>query len=271
MVYLLAIILGLLQALTEFLPISSSAHLILARGVLDFGFADGLTFDVGLHVGTLIAVIVYFHRDIAALIRGFLSTFRGFDFRNNEYQRLAWYIVVASVPAAVCGFFFETQIELYVRNPNVIVFTLVIGGVLFLVAERFTHQTEKMFSLSMAGALLVGLAQAIALIPGVSRSGITIVAGITQRLKRAEAARFSFLLGTPALAGAGLKKGLDMTSQQFAGGDYAVLAIGLVTAAVFGWLVIKFLLRFLQSHRLDVFAYYRFVLAAVIIAWLAFQ
>lgn len=271
MVYVLAVILGLIQALTEFLPISSSAHLILARGVLDFGFADGLTFDVGLHVGTLLAVIVYFHRDIAALIRGFLSTFRGVDFENNDDQRLAWYIVFASVPAAICGFFFETQIELYIRNPNVIVFTLVIGGILFLVAERFARQTNGMASLSFRGAMLVGLAQASALIPGVSRSGITIVAGMTQGLKRAQAARFSFLLGAPALAGAGLKKGLDMTGQQFTGNDYAVLAIGLVTAAVSGWLVIKLLLRFLQNHRLDVFAYYRFVLAAVIVVWLALQ
>ncbi len=102
MVYVLAIILGLIQALTEFLPVSSSAHLILARGVLDFGFADGLTFDVGLHVGTLLAVVVYFHRDIASLMRGFLSTFRGVDLNNNADQRLAWYILFASIPAAIC-------------------------------------------------------------------------------------------------------------------------------------------------------------------------
>jgi len=113
MVYVLAVILGLIQALTEFLPISSSAHLILARGVLDFSFADGLTFDVGLHVGTLLAVIVYFRNDIAELLRGFLSTFNGLDFKNNAGQRLAWYIVFASVPAAICGFFFEQQIEQY--------------------------------------------------------------------------------------------------------------------------------------------------------------
>jgi undecaprenyl-diphosphatase len=269
MVYALAIILGLIQALTEFLPISSSAHLILARGVLDFGFADGLTFDVGLHVGTLIAVLVYFRSDIAALIRGFFSTFKGFDFKNNASQRLAWYIAFASVPAACAGFFFEAQIEHFFRNPNVIVFTLVIGGVLFLVAERVTHQQKDITGISFKGALLVGIAQACALIPGVSRSGITIIAGMTQRLQRAEAARFSFLLGTPALFGAGLKKGLDMTGQNISGQEYAVLAVGLVTAAVSGWLVIKFLLNFLRNHRLDIFAYYRFVLAAVVAVWLA--
>jgi undecaprenyl-diphosphatase len=268
-VYILAILLGLIQALTEFLPISSSAHLILARGVLDFGFADGLTFDVGLHVGTLLAVIIYFHRDIAGLVRGFLSTFKGIDFEGNAEQRLAWYIVAASIPAAVVGFSFEAQIEVYLRNPTVIVFTLVIGGILFLVAERFARQQRDMFSLSFWGAMLVGIAQATALVPGVSRSGITIVAGMTQRLKRAEAARFSFLLGAPALFGAGLKKGLDMMGQQFTGGEYAVLVIGMVTAAVVGWVVIKFLLRFLRNHRMDAFAYYRFVLAALIVVWLA--
>jgi undecaprenyl-diphosphatase len=268
MVYTLAIILGLIQALTEFLPISSSAHLILARGTLDFGFVDGLTFDVGLHVGTLLAIILYFHRDIAGLIRGFFSTFKGVDFRNNADQRLAWYIAAASVPAAVFGFFFETQIEVYFRNPTVIVFTLVIGAVLFLLAERFTKQRGDISTLSFGGAMLVGVAQATALIPGVSRSGITIVAGMTQRLERAEAARFSFLLGAPALAGAGLKKGLDMAGQEFIGAEYVVLFIGMLTAAVAGWLVIKFLLNFLRKHRLDVFAYYRFVLAAVIAAWL---
>jgi undecaprenyl-diphosphatase len=179
--------------------------------------------------------------------------------------------VFASVPAAIFGFLFESQIEAYFRNPNVIVFTLVIGGVLILVAERFSRHVNEMSSLSLKGAMLVGIAQATALIPGVSRSGITIITGMSQGLKRAEAARFSFLLGTPALAGAGFKKGLDMAGQQFAGADYAVLAIGLVTAALSGWLVIKLLLQFLRNHRLDVFAYYRFALAGAIAVWLALQ
>ena len=147
MIYLLAIILGLIQALTEFLPVSSSGHLILARGVLDFGFVDGLTFDVGLHVGTLLAVLIYFRSDIAGLIRGFFSTFKGLDFSGNSDQRLAWYIIAARFPAAVVGFLLEEQIEYYVRNPMVIVFTLVIGGLLFLLAERTTKQKNEMRSL----------------------------------------------------------------------------------------------------------------------------
>ncbi len=269
MIYILAIVLGLIQALTEFLPISSSAHLILARGVLDFGFADGLTFDVGLHVGTLAAVLCYFYRDIAAITRGFLSSFRGFDFAGNPDQRLAWYIAAASVPAAAIGFFFEEQIEIYFRNPSVIVVTLIVGSALFLIAERVFKQERGFESISFWGCMLVGAAQAVALIPGVSRSGITIVAGMSQRLKRAEAARFSFLLGAPALFGAGLKKSLDLVGQHFTAGEYAVLFIGMVTSAVAGWLVIRLLLRFLQNHRLDFFAYYRIALAVVIVVWLS--
>jgi undecaprenyl-diphosphatase len=269
MIYILAIVLGLIQALTEFLPISSSAHLILARGVLDFGFADGLTFDVGLHVGTLAAVLCYFWRDIVAITKGFLSSLRGIDFAGNRNQRLAWYIAAATIPAAVVGFFFEEQIEIYFRNPSVIVITLIVVSALFLFAERAFKQERGFESISFWGCMLVGVAQTIALIPGVSRSGITIVAGMSQRLKRAEAAKFSFLLGTPALFGAGLKKAHDLVGQQFTAGEYAVLFIGMVTSAVAGWLVIRFLLRFLQNHRLDFFAYYRIVLAAVVVAWLA--
>jgi undecaprenyl-diphosphatase len=268
MIYLLSVILGLIQALTEFLPISSSAHLILARAALDFDVADGLTFDVGLHVGTLLAIVIYFRRDVAGLLRGLLTSISKPDFKNDAEQRLVWFIVAASVPAAVVGMFFETAIEIYFRNPNVIVVTLVLGGVLFLVTERVTRQERDITRLTLGGCMLVGVAQALALIPGVSRSGITIVAGMTQRLKREEAARFSFLLGTPALLGAGVKKALDLSGQQLVEGELAVLIVGMVTSVVAGWLVIRFLLAFLRRHRLDLFAYYRFGLAAVVAAYL---
>jgi undecaprenyl-diphosphatase len=270
MIYLLSAILGLIQALTEFLPISSSAHLILARAVTDFDAVDGLTFDVGLHVGTLLAVVVYFHRDFAGLIRGLFTSITKTDFKNDHDQRLVWFIAAASVPAAVAGLFFEETIEFYFRNPSVIVFTLLIGGILFLVAERATRQERDIRSLGFGGCLLIGAAQALALIPGVSRSGITIVAGLTQKLERAEAARFSFILGAPALLGAGLKKSLDLSGQHVSAEGLAALVIGMLTSALAGWLVIRFLLAFLRKHRLDVFAYYRFVLAAVVAAYLWF-
>ena len=181
-----------------------------------------------------------------------------------------WFIAAGSIPAAVLGLFFEEAIELYFRHPSVIVFTLVAGGALFLAAERLAKQERDMTTLSLWGSLLIGVAQAVALIPGVSRSGITIVAGMTQRLRRAEAARFSFLLGTPALLGAGLKKGLDLSAQHLSAEGLTVLFVGTATSAVAGWVVIRFLLAFLRGHRLDVFAYYRFVLAAGVAAYLLF-
>ena len=271
MIIVSSFILGVVQALTEFLPISSSAHLILARSALDFDAIDGLTFDVALHLGTLAAVVAYFYRDLGALIGSFFSLIRSPRLDEDHGQRLVLYIAMASVPAALAGLFFEQVIEFYFRNPTVIVITLVLGGILFLMAERMTKHERDLSSLSARGALLIGFAQALALIPGVSRSGITIVAGLTQKLKRETAARFSFLMSVPLLVGAGGKKMVDASNAGIANGQWVVLAVGALTSGVVGWLVIRFLMRFLQHHRLDAFAYYRFVLAAVVAAYLVFR
>jgi undecaprenyl-diphosphatase len=261
-------ILGLIQALTEFLPISSSAHLILARAWLDFDIVDGLTFDVALHVGTLIAIVVYFHKDIAMLTRGLVHSITRRDLAGDSEQRLAWYVAAACVPAAIAGLFLESAIETYVRNPSVIVVTLILGGLLFIVVEKLAVHKRDLTQLTFTGAMVVGLMQTLALIPGVSRSGITIAMGMTQKLQRAEAARFSFLMSAPLLLGAGLKKGIDLAGYQLVPGEEKVLLIGTVTAAVAGWVVIRFLLRFLREHGLQVFAYYRFLLAAVVVVYL---
>lgn len=268
MIYTLSIILGIIQALTEFLPISSSAHLILFRAWLDFDFVDGLTFDVALHVGTLLAIIVYFNKDIAALTRGLFSSFAKAGAKNDVERRLAWYVVAAIIPAALAGAFLETAIETYVRNPSVIVVTLVLGGFLFLVVEKRVQHKLALEKLTLGGAVLIGLAQTLALIPGVSRSGITIAIGMTQKLKREEAARFSFLMSAPLLFGAGLKKSLDLRGYTMQEGEMGVLLVGLVTSAIVGWLVIKFLIGFLRNHGLGLFAYYRFALAAVVAVYL---
>lgn len=264
MVYLLSLILGIVQALTEFLPISSSAHLILARIFLSFDAIDGLTFDVALHVGTLAAIVLYFRRDIASLAAGFFASLRGPDLAHDTWQRLAWWVVVACIPAALAGFLLEDAIETYLRNPYTIVVTLVLGGILFITVERAARQEGEVEALTLREAFLIGVAQALALIPGVSRSGITIVAGMTQKLTREQAARFSFLLGAPVIFGAGLKKGLDLLGMPLTGADVGILLSGMLSSAVFGWLVIRFLMRFLRDHRLDGFAYYRFALAAVV-------
>jgi undecaprenyl-diphosphatase len=264
MIYLLSVVLGIIQALTEFLPISSSAHLILARAWLDFDFIDGLTFDVALHVGSLIAIVVYFWDDIVMLTRGLGHSITSRDFAGDPEQRLAWYVAAACVPAAFAGALFENAIEVYFRHPSVIVVTLVLGGILFLVVEKKVVPKLDLSRLTFSSAMLIGFAQTLALIPGVSRSGITIAIGMTQKLRRDEAARFSFLMSAPLLLGAGLKKGLDLRGYSLQENEVEVLLVGLITSAVLGWVVIRFLLGFLRKHGLGLFAYYRFALAAVV-------
>jgi len=268
MIWFQAAILGLIQALTEFLPVSSSGHLLIARSVLDFDIADGLAFDVALHVGTLVAIVLYFRRDIAALARGLVRSVTHHD-ASDPQQLLGWAVVVGCVPAAIVGFFFENAIEVYFRHPGVVVVTLVAGALLFFAAERVWRSTAPMESLTLGGALFIGVAQVLALIPGVSRSGITIVAGMARGLRRDEAARFSFLMAAPLLAGAGVKAAMDVAAAgPLAPGEASAFAVGASVSALAGWFVVKFLLGFLRRHSLDVFAWYRLALAAVIAAWL---
>jgi undecaprenyl-diphosphatase len=267
---LVAIILGLVQAITEFLPISSSAHLILAREVLNFSTIDGLTFDVALHIGTLLAVVVYFWGDLRWLARGFLSSVARRTGAADPAARLSWYVIAGCVPAGLVGLFFEKPIENYLRHPSVIVFTLLAGAFLFLwVERRFRHEGE-MSTLSLKQAVAIGAAQSLALIPGVSRSGITIVTGMMCGLRRDQAARFSFLMASPLMLAAGAKKMLDLAGQPISSSQMTVLAVGVATSAIAGWLVIRFLLDFLRRHGLDSFAYYRIALAIVIavVLWL---
>lgn len=266
----LAIILGLIQALTEFLPISSSGHLLLARAALDFDVVDGLTFDVAVHVGTLAAIVLYFRREIGEVIRGFLRTFTARDLSGDVEQRLAWYVIAACIPAGLVGALFENQIEIYFRHPGVVVFTLAAGGVLFLAVERWCRPQSAFEQTTFRGAIWIGLLQTLALIPGVSRSGITIAGGMMVGLRREEAARFSFVMASPLLAGAGLKKGLDLVGQPMGRPEVIALVVGVLTSALAGWLVIRFLIGFLRRHSLAVFAYYRFLLAAAVAAYILF-
>jgi undecaprenyl-diphosphatase len=199
----MSFILGLVQALTEFLPVSSSAHLILARTWMDFDIADGLTFDVALHLGTLTAMVIYFWRDLVALARGLVNTLLR---RPDPMGRVAWYVAAACIPAALVGYRYESVIDTYFRHPAVIVVTLIVGALLFFWVEKKFRHDGPMQSLTIGRALAIGGAQALAFIPGVSRSGITIVTAMMCGLRRDEAARFSFLLATPITFGACLKK-----------------------------------------------------------------
>jgi len=267
-VVVLAIILGLVQALTEFLPVSSSGHLILARTFLDFDVVDGLTFDVAVHIGTLMALVVYFHRDLVDLTRGFLASIARRSLDAHPMSRLAWYALAACVPTGLAGLLFEAQIEAYFRHPSVIVVTLVAGAILFLWVERAFRSVGEMRSLSLRHAVAIGLAQVLSLVPGVSRSGITIAVGMMAGLRRDEAARFSFLMVTPLLLGIGLKKSFDLTSQPISPDERTALIVGIVTSGLAGWLVIRFLISYLRNNSLKGFAYYRIALAAVVFVWM---
>jgi undecaprenyl-diphosphatase len=267
-----SLILGLIQAVTEFLPISSSAHLILAREVMDFGVVDGLTFDVALHVGTLAAIVIYFWGDLRSLARGFLVSVARRDVNVDPAGRMAWYIIAACIPAGIVGYKYETVIETYFRHPAVTVVTLSLGAFLFLwVEKRFKHDGE-MHTLTLWRAVAIGAAQTLALIPGVSRSGITIVAGMICGLRRDQAARFSFLMASPIMLGAGAKKSIDLFTSgvPIPAVEIVALVVGVLTSAIGGWFVVRFLLNFLRSRGLQWFAYYRIALAAVVLAFLVF-
>jgi undecaprenyl-diphosphatase len=263
--FLRAIILGIVQALTEFLPISSSAHLLFLRQWIGFDAVDGLAFDVAMHVGTLVALIAYFQRDIQELWKGFKASFSVPRAEWTVDNRLPWYILAATVPAMIIGAAMEGALIDLLRTPAVAVITLILGGVLFLVFERMSEKSKTMSELTLMGCVLVGFAQAVALIPGVSRSGITILAGMSLKLKREEAAKFAFLLGGPIMVMAGASDGLRVMETGLGARQLLILLVGMATAAMVGWFVIKYILKFLRSHSLDVFAYYRFALAAAVI------
>jgi undecaprenyl-diphosphatase len=268
--YLRAIILGIVQAVTEFLPVSSSAHLLFVRKWIGFDAVDGLAFDVAMHVGTLVALVTYFEKDLSSLWTGFKTSFSTPRAGWTADHRLSWYILAATVPAVIVGALLSGAMLEYVRRPLVAVTTLILGGVLFLVAERMSEKSKSMGDLTLGGCLFVGFAQAVALIPGVSRSGIAILAGLALKLKRDEAAKFAFLLAGPIMILAGAKDALVVINLGLTGHQIIVFVVGMLTSAIAGWFVIKYGLMFLRNHRLDVFAYYRFALAGAVILSMVF-
>jgi undecaprenyl-diphosphatase len=261
-----AVFLGVVQGLTEFLPVSSSGHLLLAQyflGVNQERF--GLSFDAAIHTGTVLAVVSYFRRDLLGMARAFLRSLPRPDFSDPEV-RLAYLVLVATVPAALIGFLFEDFFATQVRSPWVVVFNLVFVGMLFLVAEAVGRKGRDASRLGLAGAFAVGLAQASALVPGVSRSGATITLGLFLGLKREEAARFSFLMSVPITAAAAGLSLADAASGGMNAHEILLFLAGSISAAVVGYFAIRFLLRYLSRHSLAVFAYYRFALATVVAA-----
>lgn len=264
---LYAIVLGIVQGLTEFWPVSSSGHLVIAHEVFDFNFVDDLGFDVALHLGTLVALLVFFWRDVITYIVAFIKSFANWNLKNDTSQRLAWYIAVGTIPAAVVGFFIADIAETMFRNVVLVACLLIGVGALFIIFERVFRSQGNLEKLSWSSAMIIAFAQVLALVPGVSRSGSTILAGLSQGLSRASAARFSFLLSIPIVLGAGLKKIFDVYQIGLSGSEWLTMFIGFLAASIIGYIAIKVLLKYLERHPLNIFAYYRFGLGVVILIY----
>jgi undecaprenyl-diphosphatase len=254
------------QGLTEFLPVSSSGHLILARAF--FGWDPGrfgMAFDVACHVGTLLAVVVFFRADVARLIVAAPGALSG---RDGEFERLGRLIIVGTIPVVIVGGLFADAIEERIRSPLMVAVTLTIGGIGLILAERLGRKSRDAASLGYGEAFVIGVAQSAALAPGISRSGATLTTALLLNIERASAARFIFLLSLPAIIAAAAKEGLELAKVGMDAIPVTLFAVGMVTSALVGYLTIRFLMRFLVAHSLEVFAYYRFALAAVTVLWL---
>ena len=260
------VILAIIQGITEFLPVSSTAHLALAPWLL--GWSDpGLTFDIALHLGTLIAVLGYFFRTWVQLIAHGFGMDYGDDPLLKQNRSLLWLLAIGTIPVGVCGYIFGKQAETTWRSPFVIGTMLIVVGVLIWVGERVGKRVKDMGQITMADSLIIGAAQALAIVPGTSRSGITITAGLFRNLDRVAAARFSFLLATPAIAGAAAKALHDLIKHGGLPPDMrAAFVLGIVISGITGLAVIALFLRFLQRHTLYFFIYYRIVFGIIVIA-----
>jgi undecaprenyl-diphosphatase len=267
-----AIVLGLVQGLTEFLPVSSSGHLIVVPALLgwDDPFIESLAFSVMLHVATLLALLVYFQADWRRLIPAGLATIRDRSFRGDPDRRMAWLLAVSTIPAVIAGIALNDLIETVFREPRLVAVTLVIGAVILWLADRLGSHSKGMEGVTFPIAFGIGAAQALALVPGISRSGISISAGLFAGLDRAAAARFAFLMATPITAGAGLWELRKVLTGE-AGVDLPLVPLlaGMLASLVAGLAAIALTLRFLRSHGTGVFVAYRIALAAlVVVAWL---
>jgi undecaprenyl-diphosphatase len=267
-----ALVLGIVQGLTEFLPISSSGHLILVPWLLDFHYLEthedfNKTFDVALHAGTLVAVFFYFRKEIVVLIRAALRSIRNRRISDSD-ERLAWLIAIATVPAAAIGAIATDTIENDLGEPWQIAILLAVFGIVLYLADQLP-QRFKMEELKWGGALAIGLAQALSLAPGTSRSGITITAGRFLGLTRDAAARFSFLMLAPVTLGAVIFKGADVAGDGLPPGSAGPMIVGVVSAAVSGFVAIWALLRYVRTHGYGVFVAYRLIAAAVVLLLIA--
>ncbi len=266
-----AIILGLVQGLGEFLPISSSGHLVIVPWL--FGFSDpGLAFDVALHAGTLIAVLAYFYKDIICIFK--LAFKNNFQFPISNFQSISnekkidagyskntlWLLALATIPGVLAGYFLESQAETIFRSPLLVALALALAGWILYIADKHIKHRKNLQEIGWKESLAIGLSQAVAIIPGVSRSGATITAGLFAGLDRKSAARFSFLLSAPIIFGATFLK----FPQLIKNGLDAMIVVGIIVSAVSGYLAIKYLIKFIEKTSYKIFFWYRLVLALII-------
>lgn len=252
--YFLAIFIGFVQGVTEFLPISSTGHLIIFENL--FGISQktfGLSFDASLHLGTLLAVLIFFNKDYLKLI-------------NLKNHRLLLNLIIGTLPAVILGLAFEKIIESFLRQLWIVGLALILFSAVFVLAEVSLRRLKSKEEISKIGALVIGIFQAIALIPGVSRSGSTISAGLFLGLSRVQAARFAFMLSGPIVAGAGLKKMIEvLTIGNLAKSEIIFFIIGIFSSAIFGYLTIKYFIKYLSARTLYPFVVYRVILGLFLI------
>lgn len=264
-----AFLLGTIQGITEFLPVSSTGHLILAEKLLGVSQATyGLTFDAALHLGTLVAILWYFRQDWLELVSSIVQTNEPEQIVRKN-RRLIRLLLIGTVPAVIFGLLLEGTVDTLFRSPQIVAWSLILfSGVLYYV-EKVGKRNKDISKLNLLDGLVIGCAQAVALIPGVSRSGITIAAGIWRNLTRAEAARFAFLLSAPIVLGAGGKKMIDtvglFTDGTITSSHLLFFVVGMVSATISGYLTIKYFLNFLSHHTLYPFIVYRLVLGILVI------
>jgi undecaprenyl-diphosphatase len=265
-----AIILGAVQGLTEFLPVSSTAHLILIPWAM--GWPDpGLSFDVALHLGTLVALLIYFREDWIALLGSAFGIIQGRT--QSPDAKMVMLIIGATIPGAIAGALFEHKIEDALRAPQVVALFLIALALILLASEFIGHRKKGMDDISWPDAITVGIAQAFAIVPGVSRSGVTITAGLFRNFKRDTAAKFSFYLSTPLIAGAVAKKTIDILRTHSGWEQLSPFVAGIVVSGIVGYLAIAFMMRYLQTHSTFLFVYYRIALGIVVLLafWFGFR
>jgi len=270
-----ALILGVIQGLTEFLPVSSSGHLVIAESLLKLPVESLKSFDIATHVGTLFALLVYFWKEIWSLIVAFFAsigqifTKKKLPAELENSQRLMIYLLIATIPAIVFGVTLGDWLDELFRQPFTVAIFMIVMGLGFFVAE-FIYSRLKTRNVGLREGLVMGLAQCLALIPGVSRSGITISAGLVQGVKRDEAAKFSFLLGAIAIFGAAVFTVYDIAKGKYAMPPLDLLLMGIVSSFVVGLAAVSFLMKFLKKNTLHVFGIYRVILGFVILYLLNF-